>query len=139
MLHQELMNQAHDIWNKKIDKGELGELLIRLNFHQKVAFLTGKLNYQVENGGFSQWICNDYSKNSDQLLIVLGLINTEASKKVSNMVLDILSISKGSHSDGHDEFNGAMDSYSTSYYKISNQFMKDVEDFLYKEIGLGVK
>jgi len=73
-VHQSLMNKAYELWCKDEDsksmsyesfldcvESELGSL-------HRMAVITGNLNYQVENGGFSQWDGNEYSCTLEELI-----------------------------------------------------------------------
>jgi hypothetical protein len=68
------MNKAYDLWSteegKKLSYSDFLDVVSKkygeLYFH---AVITGNLNYQVENGGFSQWHYNDYSITIDDLII----------------------------------------------------------------------
>jgi hypothetical protein len=59
----------------------------QLSFVEKVAVFTGNLNYQVENGGFMQWVYNGYSECHYELVDILeNHIKTESSIAVARMV-----------------------------------------------------
>ena len=73
-IHQNLMNKAYDLWStedgKKLSYSDfldaVSDKFGKLYFD---AVITGNLNYQVENGGFSQWHYNNYSITLDDLII----------------------------------------------------------------------
>lgn len=54
---QKLMDAAYDKWP---ESGGHREMLNRATDAERCAVLLGNLNYQVENGGFCQWIDNGY-------------------------------------------------------------------------------
>ena len=56
---QEISDQAHTRWVKGMS---FEEFLATCNEKEIVVVLIGKLNYQVENGGFVQWIDNGFSQ-----------------------------------------------------------------------------
>ena len=43
------------------------EFLSNLSSYERIAFQFGNLNYQVENGGFTQWYMNEYNVDSNDL------------------------------------------------------------------------
>lgn len=65
-FHQDLMNEFYAYWQKNnIPRKEALEKFSDL--HQ-AAVMLGNLNYQVGNGGFSQWDMNGYSEDIEELL-----------------------------------------------------------------------
>ena len=56
---QDLMNTAYERWQKNDDWSK-DDFRVSLDAWEKIAVHTGNLNYQVENGGFSQWYFNNY-------------------------------------------------------------------------------
>lgn len=60
-IHQQLMDSAYELCqkHKNWDKDDFFD---HLDYIQKVAVALGNLNYQVENGGFSQWGFNGYAE-----------------------------------------------------------------------------
>lgn len=86
---QELMNEVYAKWqklskeNKKITKNEVLKL-----FPEKysVAVKLGNLNYQVENGGFSQWCFNGYL--DEDIRDLEDYIDTAKKNNITN--IDIL-------------------------------------------------
>ena len=63
--HQTLMNQAYKKWENNDIRRE--EFLLLLSPVEKLAVILGNFNYQVCNGGFSQWNYNDYSCDAGYL------------------------------------------------------------------------
>lgn len=61
---QGLMDKAYAKWQKGGDlEGKSdAEFVAALDDMQELAVRVGNLNYQVENGGFSQWFSNSYGK-----------------------------------------------------------------------------
>lgn len=90
-LWQSLMDDAYDRWKDENDQTitnyeEMLEKVPRLN---KIAVLLGNLNYQVENGGWEQWVDNGYAIRYPEVLDALGEINTSLSNKVSSMIEEL--------------------------------------------------
>jgi len=63
--HQTLMNEAYKKWENNDIRRE--EFLLLLSPVEKIAVVLGNFNYQVCNGGFSQWNYNDYSCDTGYL------------------------------------------------------------------------
>ena len=62
---QNLMDKAYATWK---DNMNYDEFLASLSPVLRTAVVLGNLNYQVENGGFSQWIFNGYYKSGRNYL-----------------------------------------------------------------------
>lgn len=69
-LHQTLMNEAYDLWQKHKD-WDKRKFITSLDYLPKLAVILGNLNYQVCNGGFSQWEFNGYKKVHSSFLLDL--------------------------------------------------------------------
>ena len=85
-LVQQLMNSAFEKWDKKnISYDDFLDLISDL---EREAVIFGNFNYQVENGGHSQWIGNGYASSTidDLIEFLKKTINTE----ISNLVADNL-------------------------------------------------
>lgn len=86
---QELMDEVYSKWqelskeNKKITKNEVLKLFPK---KYSVAVKLGNLNYQVENGGFSQWCFNGYL--DEDIKDLEGYIDTAKKNNITN--IDIL-------------------------------------------------
>lgn len=69
---QKVLNEIHDIWqDRDID---MSELFAELPEFKKFLFAMAKLNQQVENGGWSQWISNGYADDTGEYLV--GVLTT---------------------------------------------------------------
>lgn len=65
------------------------DFIDNLTEKEKLAVLTGNLNYQVGNGGFNQWHLNEYSEKGRELvLVVQSHLKGVASKKVITILDD---------------------------------------------------
>lgn len=60
---QEAMNSAYAIW-KENEGWNLEDFYFNLPPLERRAVALGNLNYQVENGGFTQWVFNGYREAS---------------------------------------------------------------------------
>jgi len=95
-VHQKLMNKAYELWST-----EKGKNLNYSNFLDLVmdtygdlyfySVITGNLNYQVENGGFSQWHFNEYSITLEDLInfFEINFKNNKTIEKVKIILNDI--------------------------------------------------
>lgn len=88
-FHQNLMDESYDLWKKEKNKNLsyvdfLDQVEKELSLLHKVSVIFGKLNYQVENGGFLQWYDNGYSCSIEELIETLEV------NKQFNEVLKIL-------------------------------------------------
>ena len=104
-LWQQLMNAAYDKWQEQGRKCEAtskaaGDVVARswtyaqflreLSVAERRAVMLGNLNYQVENGGFAQWVDNGYASDSGSELLDILPEMGEASKKVCDLVRSVL-------------------------------------------------
>ncbi len=62
---QYIMDSAYDKWNH--DNMNREDFLEQLTDYEKIAVIFGNFNYQVENGGLSQWYFNNYSDDLNSL------------------------------------------------------------------------
>ena len=67
-LHDTLMNTAYSKYPKNVSHFEF---LLSLTPIERTAVVLGNLNYQVENGGFSQWSFNGYKKSTIQFIEII--------------------------------------------------------------------
>ncbi len=67
---QTLMDEFYTEWQKEENKGKSKwDVLDGLSSAHQIAVVLGNFNYQVENGGISQWIYNGYfHDDADQLI-----------------------------------------------------------------------
>ena len=74
---QELMNESYVRFQKGGDLHKLGgdKFVRALDPVHKFAVMCGNLNYQVENGGFLQWIGNGYCLVINDLIEDLGKVS----------------------------------------------------------------
>lgn len=74
---QRLMDQAHKIW---IVTEDYREALFLCTGPERVAMVLGHLNYQVNNGGFAQWVCNGYARGIGDAIAAVRLVAAAAVK-----------------------------------------------------------
>ena len=91
-VHQMLMDKAYkDESNRSKDGGEwcYNRMLKEATELERFAVVIGNLNYQVENGGFSQWIGNGYCTSYSDLEDALTAVKTETTAKVYDMLTEV--------------------------------------------------
>lgn len=116
-----MSNEKYPTWQKLMDSVFAKQLTSR----EEEARVLANLNYQVQNGGFSQWVWNGYLKDDGkELRRVLNVMGTENANAVRKMVCEVQR-DAAEYDDDYD-FN-ALDE---AYYTINDAFMMDVELFL---------
>lgn len=107
------------------------------------AYVLASLNYQVQNGGFSQWVGNGYVFTLYHVNNALRHIGTNASNKVNNMIhkltpyLDIAKNDWNIADKEHDDyFEGeeVAEELDDRYYEIDDQFCIDIENYFRKRV-----
>lgn len=140
-LHQSLVDTAYERW--EVDKG-----MSKAAFHdmltpqERFAVHTGNFNYQVCNGGFTQWWDNQYGMPStvEFLLRAMERMDTD----IARAVAELLSFYKriiGSYSpskhfeideDKWERIHDKLSELDTKFYELDEQFLKDCEAHLQK-------
>jgi hypothetical protein len=135
---QELMDNAYDKWQ---DKMKYEEFLSELDTKEKHAVLLGNLNYQVQNGGFYQWVDNGYATNGQYLIEILqhlmkSPIALELAERLPDL-LDFVDMTKKNRGifgnywlDGDDVPEEMMDDLTNWFYSVNDKFEEEVEEFL---------
>jgi hypothetical protein len=108
---------------------------------ERIAVFVGNLNYQVGNGGFSQWVFNGYAEEGGQsLLRLLCRVGTPAALEAHDMVEEVLKLT-GRHvdDDAEDDDDDGDEierlGLDSQFYEISDQLLEDVEAYV---LGLAV-
>ena len=151
--HQTLMDEAYGVWQSNKDMRYVDFVDSLGGGKHAFAVLTGNLNYQVENGGFSQWNLNGYSRKADELIRLLTKFNeNEVIKEVCDIVEEAVEIMESYDADIAEaenyeyededvdtyyeieclerERNGQLDKLDTKYYAINEKFMKAINELL---------
>lgn len=132
---QPLMDRAYATWGDAKSFGEFARSLWGL---ERKAVLVGKLNQQVTNGGFIQWIDNGYAVLVGELFGILAEVNTpatlEALRIAREVVGDIeslggrngddLSIPNSCYGDSWDD-EIDFDDQDTAFYQVNEQMLID--------------
>jgi hypothetical protein len=90
-LHQLLMDKAYNDERKRTDADpestwSYNRMVREASDLERMAVVLGNLNYQVENGGFNQWVDNGYCTHISDVKECLELIDTETTRKILPMV-----------------------------------------------------
>ena len=124
------MDEAYALWQKpKNGSWSTEEFFDHLSYIQRVAVSLGNLNYQVENGGFAQWISNGYADAHYDFLMRLKKEVDE--KKFSQLAqaLKLVEISRSYDDPDEKEFSEELDELDESYYRL-NVIEKQMEEFI---------
>ena len=134
------MTNAYDNWGKNTSREEF---LSDLTPYEKLAVIFGNFNYQVQNGGFSQWVFNNYDSDIDDLEEFIE--NCDFDKKdVYERMFENYRCIKASL----DNLNGYDDFYyedvetrekhyadnDENYYRINKEWEKYFSDYLLKNM-----
>jgi hypothetical protein len=127
-LHETLMCSAADKASPGLPRAEMFDALTP---QERFATCTGNLNYQVENGGFGQWVFNGYATPETVAFLQRALVRmgTPAATEVLrllNLVADALPENHRREELDH----GVDDEACTAYYKVNDAFMVDCEAHL---------
>lgn len=89
-VHQKLMDKAYDDERNRADNTNTNwsynRMLSECNGLERLAVTLGNLNYQVENGGFNQWVDNGYCTGISDAKEALNKLGTETAKQVHLML-----------------------------------------------------
>ena len=122
------MNEAYAMW-KTHKEWSIDEFFDHLSFIQRVAVALGNLNYQVGNGGFSQWGFNGYAESHYDFL---SRLNTEKypqlteALKIMQKAYPFLSRKDEFFDDDEDS---VVDSCDNEYYALK-KLEEEMETFL---------
>lgn len=136
---QELMNRAYDRWHNRMDVWTTQDFWDQLNADERFAVFLGNLNYQVENGGFSQWWSNGYAtpETFGYIKRACTRIGTNAAKKVAKLVktaekaIGARTERELSESEWEDLIEN-LSELDKAFYAVNAQFMQDAEAHLEK-------
>lgn len=128
---QPIMDAAYAKWQGK--NWSQQQFWMHLDYIEKVAVYVGNLNYQVENGGFYQWVDNLYNECLDELKIILDEINTHASRRVKVLATAAVRIVRELEEDNDwFDWRGGTDEMDNEYYELSGEFLSDTAVYIQK-------
>lgn len=120
---QPIMDSAYEKWVKG---NSFGDFLVSLNILERNVVCIGKLNQQVCNGGFFQWIANKYNQRTEFLFHALKTCCFETGEKVSLLVDKALL-----YSDQNTYDDNISEEYIVKYfYSLDDRFYKLNEKML---------
>lgn len=127
---QTSVNAAYSRWQAN-SSWSMEDFWDSLDAKERFAVFLGNLNYQVENGGFSQWFFNRYGCQQTVSYIerACARIGTVYTKQVAMLVTEAWQL----HQEGNDDDEDGCDPLSTldeAFYKVNDQFMADCEAFI---------
>jgi hypothetical protein len=137
-FHQNLVDEAYDLWQKPENNWNKDQFLQNLPSQaHRDAVILGNLNYQVGNGGFEQWFGNDYGDRDAEYLIgtLLPAIGTPSAKRVMYLVEEAYDLREEYdpyEGEPNEDASNDLDNLDSEYYAIDDEFMKDVNQYLYK-------
>lgn len=134
------MDNAYDTWNSNISRDQF---LNNLTYYEKVAVIFGNLNYQVENGGFSQWYENDYYDDYEFLYTFINKSNYKNKYEFLNLLDNVNYVitaikNLDSSNDWYDEDKQTrlktLDMYDKEYYNLENSWKEFFQNYLIENI-----
>jgi len=134
---QKLMDQAYARWSEGMGPDEFWA---QLSAAEEVAVATGNLNYQVENGGFSQWLGNRYATPASVAVLRATLARCgepgEAGLKILNEFLSAIAWDQGEYDESAlddedwDTMQAACDRLSSAFYKVNTAMVEAVDAYV---------
>ncbi len=137
MNHQETMDKAYEVW-RATPTLSFADFLRELSARERFAVVLGKLNHQVQNGGWSQWVGNGYARAVGDAQWALRKLNTKASREALEIIDTIVAATAhcvdGPPGDDYAcEVTGTLDDelgLDARYYVIDDTLMAEAEAFL---------
>lgn len=120
-LFQATMDGAYNRWqnSKGMTKQEFWD---QLNADERIAVFCGNLNYQVENGGFSQWLDNGYATDETISFLLRFTAKTpgEAMKVVNQILYEFMHAVRRCGVDLSDPFGSMEEEDYNWFYELTN-------------------
>ena len=102
---QSLMDEFYDGWRRDDNSGKSKwEVLAGFTPTHQIAVIFGNLNYQVENGGISQWIYNGYFSDDADKLIGYLKIGAESDERCRTILEKITVLEQYAHETDCDQY-----------------------------------
>ncbi len=136
-LHQEIMDRAYDRWkaDRSMSKQEFWD---QLDAIERVAVFSGNMNYQVCNGGFSQWFFNGYAEPEVRAFLhrLFKSIDTPASQAVDVILTKVEEIEEDypnleAAEWDWEELSELLNVLDRAFYAVNDQLLVDVEKHLH--------
>lgn len=149
---QSLMDKAYGRWQGN-EGWSTKTFFDHMEPAEKTAVLLGNLNYQVENGGFQQWVGNGYAQNIELLIEALNRfakwedIPENALRYVQELLdfldtieefLDLSKKDRGcmgnylrdNSDEGYAEFQYTVDPMDTRFYEINTCIYEALDNWM---------
>lgn len=141
-----LMDEAYKLWqdhendnpSKRWDQEDFyRHVMMDLSGFHALACVLGNLNYQVENGGFVQYLDNGYAEAAEWFMrSAFDNLDTEATKRVSELVGRFYSRLRWYKLlDENDDCSNYFNDLDEAFYKVNEQFMADLEAYFVLKVG----
>ncbi len=127
---QEVMDLAYKRYESGMSQQAFWD---QLDAKERIAVFIGNMNYQVENGGWSQWMGNRYASEETVGFIERKLeeVNTPEALTVIQMLKTVRDFAEmfgwdlSGDIDDHDFEE--LSSNDSEYYNVNNELMRQVE------------
>lgn len=107
---QALMDEAYADWQKEENRGkDKWDILGGFSEAHHVAVVLGNFNYQVENGGISQWIYNGYFHDDADRLIKYLEIGAESDERCRTILKSITTLDQYANETNCDRYGNFYD------------------------------
>ena len=138
---------VYTVWNSDIGtEWSKNDVLDNIGEKELYAWATTRLVSEVYNGGFEQWLSNDYGElHYDALYSLCSRMqnanHTHVVAEVKRMVNRALSIQVEMNdcdvrsNSRHDENTEELDSMDCKFYRLSDLFQKQVEAYLLNRVA----
>lgn len=135
-LWQFIMDRAYEKWDKELSREEFLNLLTP---YEKISVQLGNFNYQIGNGGMSQWDLNCYSSDIDDIESFVENCDFENKHIILTMITNFRGIKESidnldRYDDWYDEdYNTRakhLDDYDKDYYAINKAWMEYINLYL---------
>lgn len=142
---QAIMTRAYEKYQTNPD-WSYDDFINHLDYPEKVVVVTGNLNYQVENGGFSQWHFNGYwTANSTLVYFLENELATDTSRAVAKLVREVVALyaqadRRGDQStswryyDEDEDDDPDTDEHSRRYYELNETLMSELEAYVKQRV-----
>lgn len=139
---QNLMDKAYDIWQANPNL-TTEQFIESVNEKHRPFVAFGKLNQQVENGGFQQYYDNGYNVMLKYAISMVKMLRSEESKKVLEILREVKvlyrqldnKVQRNKHYGIDDhlsdlyEFN-SLCKFDDQYYELNDKVMDEIESYI---------
>lgn len=127
-IFDSLMNKAYDRYTPEMTHAQFTAQLVGL---EVLAVHYGNLNYQVENGGFSQWQGNHYQTDASlgAIRTLLTMVNTDEARQVQSLIDQFVALGDQNDVDDDDldAWGDSENSLCKAFYQINDTVIDQIE------------